>query len=423
MARSKSVGTLVGIVALGVCGVVTDADALMQPNNKIIPVGNSLQNLFNMLGDAVNALNDAKTVPETFLPACEIEFEVLQRNAGYKNSFGWYNVGKTKPALADLHEILSCNDGVGVKKLVSIKSDPAYTGGEIGFFEATGACANVKQPNTLYNVFYSEPKWNPDAQQMNPFIHLIIYESVLNPRTYYFAWEDLLQGGDDDFDDLTTRVKGITCFNGPPCMPFNDDKDPDADGICTYKDNCPEDANQSQMDGDGDKLGDACDNCPMDANADQADEDGDGIGDVCDPVMGTTGGTTDGGTTDATTGGTTQGGSGTDATTAATTDAGTTGETGGTTGGGTTASTASGTGTSDSGGGTGGTSASGGSASGGSASAGSTAGTGDTDSSGSGTAGAGTEAGCGCRSEGDRGGGFGAILAVVFGAGLRRRRR
>ncbi len=65
-----------------------------------------------------------------------------------------------------------------------------------------------------------------------------------------------------------------------------------------------------------------------------------------------------------------------------------------------------GTGTSDSGGGTGGTSASGGSASGGSgsASSGSTAGTSDTDSSGSGTAGAGTEAGCGCRSEGDRGG-------------------
>ena len=46
-------------------------------------------------------------------------------------------------------------------------------------------------------MFFSEPKHNPDAENMNPFIHLIVHDSQVNPRTYYFAWEALIQGGDD----------------------------------------------------------------------------------------------------------------------------------------------------------------------------------------------------------------------------------
>ncbi len=421
-----------------------EAQALQQPNNKTIPVGASLQNLFNSLGEQISALDDAAIEPQAFLPACALSFEVLQRNAGYKNSFGWYNVTGEKPKTDELYEILGCNDGVGTEKTISIKADPKYLGGEIGFFEATGACANVDDPNSIYNIFFSEVGWNPDANQMNPFIHLIIYESTETPRTYYFAWEDLIQGGDDDFDDLTTKVSGIACFNGPPCKPFVDGEDFDDDGICFADDNCPDDANVDQIDSDEDGVGDTCDNCPDLANPDQVDDDEDGIGDACDMMIGTTGGdstgTTDGtggtsgtdGTTDDTgvgTGGTdSDGTTGTGGTSSSSggTDGETTGGTAGTSGP-TTSGTASGTGDSNSGTGGTGDSASGtsASASGGSASASASAGTGDT---GTGTDSATTgniddASGCGCRGDAAGRGGVPALMSFGVLLGLLRRRR
>jgi hypothetical protein len=47
-------------------------------------------------------------------------------------------------------------------------------------------------------------------------------------------------------------------------------------------DNCPVNANASQMDVDGDMKGDACDNCQYFTNANQLDTDGDGVGNPCD---------------------------------------------------------------------------------------------------------------------------------------------
>ena len=436
-------------VTLGWSG---SARALKQPNNQVIPVGASLQNLFNGLADPINALNDAKTTPETFVPACEVQFKVLQRNAGYKNSFGWYNIGKAKPTLADLHQILGCNDGVNTVKKVSILTDPAYQGGEIGFFEAVGNCADIKTPASVLYVFHSEPKHNPDAQNMNPFIHLIVYDSILNPRTYYFAWEDLIQGGDNDFDDLTTSVSGVAC-NGMPCGAFLDPQDIDGDGFCdpdglVTKDNCQGVANKDQLDTDKDALGDACDNCPDDINPDQLDGDDDGIGDACDPIDNNDTSSSSGGSSGGESSGTTMGvdsstgdssdsnpGTGTSTTGASdsspqTTSSSATGtdsgasdtqsDTGASATGSGTGVSGTGSGSSDSA--TGGDSVTGGSApTEGSASATATdssSGTG----SGSDTAGAGEDgSGCGCRQTGSPGATSLAVL-LLTGLGLRRRR-
>ncbi len=195
--------------------IAVPALALKQPNNVTIPTTPSLQNLFTSRGEMINALNDAADVPETFTPTCKLQFEVLQRLAGYKNSFGWYNVTGSAPALADLHEFISCNDGVGTKKPLNILKDPAYKGGDIGFYQATGPCATLQ--NNL-GIMYSQKKYNPDSNQQNPFIHLIIYNSTVTAKAFYFCWEDLFQGGDNDFDDLTMFVTGIGCSgSGAKC--------------------------------------------------------------------------------------------------------------------------------------------------------------------------------------------------------------
>lgn len=193
------------------------ASALDQPNGTPIPQGNGLQGLFTARGEAINALQDAAAVPETFQPSCSLTFTVLQRNAGYQNAFGWYNVTGSVPPLSDLHEFIKCSDPLNsVNPLPNIKQDPAYLGGEIGFYEGvvTSGCNASTGPANYAYVFYSQKALNPDGNQANPYVHLLVYNSTVTPNAFYFGWEDLLSGGDNDFDDLTTFVTGITCSGG-----------------------------------------------------------------------------------------------------------------------------------------------------------------------------------------------------------------
>lgn len=263
VSRASFIG-LASLVSLA-CSSLAWAGPLNQPNNTPIPQGNSLQaNGFDALMDPVNAILDAEITPPTFIPSCTVEFTVHLRNAGYQNAFGWYNANGVAPAFEDLHQILDCDEPVGTSKQIDILGDPNYEGGEVGFFQAVGGCADVANPASVIHVLYSETQWNPDSNQMNPFIHLLIYQSALNPRTYYFAWEDLLQGGDNDFEDLFTSVDGISCVGGGPCEIVATPGDNDADLVCGGDDNCPMVSNADQADADGDLVGDACDPCPDD---------------------------------------------------------------------------------------------------------------------------------------------------------------
>ncbi len=202
---------------IGLTLYTVSALALGQPDGTPIPQGNGLQGLFDSRGESINALAAASDSPETFTPGCSLTFEVLQRNAGYQNAFGWYNVTGQAPGLADLHEFIKCSDPIGtITPLPNIQNDPAYLGGEIGFYEGvvTTGCTAQTGPADYAYVFYSEKQFNPDGNQANPYIHLLVYNSTVTPNAFYFGWEDLISGGDNDFDDLTTFVTGITCTGG-----------------------------------------------------------------------------------------------------------------------------------------------------------------------------------------------------------------
>jgi MYXO-CTERM domain-containing protein len=169
---------------------------------------------------------DAKIVPETFHPTCPQTYTVLSRGtAKFKNAFGWYNVTPNKPGTADLHLMLDCNAGAGTAVVLDLKSQPAYAGGDIGFFLVTpeshatpgtcdggDCCATVARvANNQGYVYFSERKYNPDFMGANSWIHLLTYESKIAQSKYYFAWEDSNFSPNNDFTDLLTSVTGIQC--------------------------------------------------------------------------------------------------------------------------------------------------------------------------------------------------------------------
>jgi MYXO-CTERM domain-containing protein len=238
-----------------------------------IPVeGSSLEELFasdHPPAAGIDVRTGGNTTPETFVPGCDITFEFMLRAAGFNNVFGWYNVTGQKPAdsLDELFPILDANihcgdvdngshcsgeahdsfTGNGHVETVSIAEDPRYLGGEIAFFLKTPrADGDGGGPNDCPDsdaevgrdcgfLYFSERRWNDDV---NPggdpsyvptdddYIHLLTYNSLVAPG-FYFAWEDLFEGGDNDFADVVTYVSNIVCSGaGGACQV------PDEQGLC-----------------------------------------------------------------------------------------------------------------------------------------------------------------------------------------------
>ncbi len=222
MVASLRRAVVVGAAAFSLAQVANAQ--VTQPNGTVIPQGNNLVNALNAAGETIDPLADAATTPETFSPLCELTFTVIARGAGQKNSFGWYNVTGVQPTIPELFEFIGCNDGVGTVRTLDVRSDPRWTGGDIGFFQATtqgtiGNCVNLAMPiGTLGHLFYSEARYNPDNNPLGSTIHLLIMDSKVRPESFYFGWEDLFMMGDNDFEDLLMRVDGIQCSGGgEPC--------------------------------------------------------------------------------------------------------------------------------------------------------------------------------------------------------------
>ena len=192
--------------------------------------------------DGLDPRAEASTTPQTFRPICPLTFTFLSRgSADFHDVFGWYNVTGAAPAVDDLHVMLDCDVAPGDSVVLDVRAEPDYAGGEIGFFiltpEADGSpscaggdcCATLDRFRAgVGNAFYSESRYNPDFVGADSYIHLLVYDSHVWERTFYFAWEDLLAGGDNNFSDLVTRVSGVECAGaGEPC-------DTGLGGICAY---------------------------------------------------------------------------------------------------------------------------------------------------------------------------------------------
>lgn len=182
----------------------------------------------------VDVVATATIEQETFNPLCNLTFQVVARGASYENTFGWYEVlrdasgGPMEPALEDLHVFLGCEDDVGTERTLTVPDGV----GEVGFFLANneGACVSTT-PDPLgatlaespRNLFFSQRSFNPDADGL---VHLLNWQSRADPEAFYFGWEDLNGGGDNDFEDLLTIVTGLECTGGgAPCTT-------DGKGVC-----------------------------------------------------------------------------------------------------------------------------------------------------------------------------------------------
>ena len=208
------------------------ASAITQPGGAQIPVGAQLQDIFNARGEtAIRVREDAAIVPERFVPGCTLTFTLVTRgNARFRNVFGWYNVrpGVTPsrgnpPPVRTEQVLIPCGAMPGEQFTLNLRGNPQYLGGEIGFFLRTpedgtsgtcsgDCCASVSRAGSS---FYSERAYNPDNTGATPsYIHLLTYDSRVRPRAFYFAWEDLYSGGDNNFTDFIALVDEIVCTGG-----------------------------------------------------------------------------------------------------------------------------------------------------------------------------------------------------------------
>lgn len=181
-----------------------------QPDGTTIPVGTSLQSYLDRRGETgLQVVRDAAITPERFMPGCSIRFTVVARDSGYENRFGWYNVTPGRaPAASELYELVGTSAGEGFTASLSFASEPRWHGGDIGFYLQT-------PPGYVY---YSERAYQPDREVSMGFVHLLIYDSRATPNAFYFAWEDLFNGGDNDFQDLLMIVDNLVCSGGgDPC--------------------------------------------------------------------------------------------------------------------------------------------------------------------------------------------------------------
>lgn len=244
----------------------------------------------------LDAVRDASTFPQTFIPAVTagrrlVTFTVLGEGGGFRNRFGWYNVGDRPTTPGSRNEVYGCRDaniasGCACPCNAGPRAQPPampgrcqrwinadtveldfdclrtaglWRNGPVAFYLLTpepvrdvpcvdnnicvttfgagsycsmglgrcvigGACAPAD--TTSSRVYSTDDAINDDGN----YVHFLIYASRAYTNAFYFGFEDLFRGGDNDFEDVLVRATGLT----PSCTPSPevcDGRDNNCDGM------------------------------------------------------------------------------------------------------------------------------------------------------------------------------------------------
>ncbi|MGB2798337.1 MAG: thrombospondin type 3 repeat-containing protein [Dehalococcoidia bacterium] len=251
--KKKSIFSLVVVTAL-----IVSLTLVLAPMPGLVKA-DTLQGWFDANGYTIDVTTDELGI-ETFASGVYL-VTIIDGEHGYVNPTGWYKAGDA----GDTHLIFPPPIADGQKA-------HANSTEEFGFYIDSND-----------GMFYTEKALNADG-----YDHAWVFENTKGPG-YLVAFEDLWNGGDQDFTDRVIEVVRDTDEDEVPDEIDNcpyvynpGQEDVDLDGFGDVCDNCPSVPNPGQEDGDGDGVGNVCDNCPGVANPGQDDSDSDGAGDACD---------------------------------------------------------------------------------------------------------------------------------------------
>ncbi len=272
------------MIAAQASATVTQVDGTIVPTGTVSATDLRIRmqaalDTYELPAGTINAVRDASEVPQIFQPNLSqpVVFQDIRETAGFENSFGYYNVGDDVQTVAgrnaNLHPIMGCGVPMvaGAGNATTHSGNPAayilnaeegaaavstigvnfaseqlagrYKGGFIGFYLITPEtnpssqnCGDFKTSTvdgkSLFGFIYFTQK---DLNNDGDFVHHLVYPSPLVANRFYFGFEDLFRGGDNDFEDMAMRVDGLT----PPCVPqaeICDGLDNDCDGLVDVAD-------------------------------------------------------------------------------------------------------------------------------------------------------------------------------------------
>ena len=261
-ALRRCTGLLLGAAGLlaATIGMVGPAHAdIKLPNGTVVPQGGALQDYLNGVGnynvdsnnqpiqEMINGVRDAAISPEKFSPLCEFAGQYIAKGGGASFAIGWYNVddsrAATNPPLykrstGDLNVAAADSDiqilfpfatalpPANMRALTSqsIRNNPAYKGGLIGFVlvpnpSNTGNQVQYKYTESRFNAKCT--KCTAAGETPGPWHTRLIYKSNKLANTFYLGFEDLdftdasgsagVAGNDLDYEDFLFRFTGIAC--------------------------------------------------------------------------------------------------------------------------------------------------------------------------------------------------------------------